>query len=102
MWRCRFDAMREAGTAKNFYREALARLAALPGVEAVGSSKYAAAQHQRFRRKTFLIEGQPSPAPGAQPNSDFRIINPDYFRALGMRSNVAAGSLRRTIDKRNR
>jgi putative ABC transport system permease protein len=68
----------------NFYREALARLAALPGVEAVGAVNTLPLSTSNSGGP-FLIEGQPLPAPGAQPNSDFRIINPDYFRALGMR-----------------
>jgi putative ABC transport system permease protein len=69
---------------RNFYREALARLAALPGVEAVGAVNTLPLSTSNSGGP-FLIEGQPSPVPGAQPNSDFRIINPDYFRALGMR-----------------
>ena len=68
----------------NFYREALSRIAALPGVEAVGAvNTLPFSTSNSFGR--FLIEGRPLPESGAQPNSDFRIINPDYFRALGMR-----------------
>jgi predicted permease len=67
----------------NFYREALSRLSALPGVEAVGAVNTLPFSTSRLSRP-FLIEGHP-PAPGAQPNVDFRAINPDYFRALGMR-----------------
>ncbi len=68
----------------NFYREALSRLAALPGVEAVGAVNTLPLSTSNSGGP-FLIEGRPLLAPGTQPNSDFRIINPDYFRALGMR-----------------
>jgi putative ABC transport system permease protein len=68
----------------NFYREALSRLAALPGVEAVGAVNTLPFSTSNSGGR-FMIEGQPPTAPGAQPNTDFRIINPDYFRALGMR-----------------
>jgi putative ABC transport system permease protein len=67
----------------NFYRAALSRLAALPGVEAVGAVNTLPFSTSRLRNP-LLIEGQP-PALGAQPNADIRAINPDYFRALGMR-----------------
>jgi putative ABC transport system permease protein len=68
----------------NFYREALSRLSALPGVEAVGAVNTLPFSTSNSGGR-FLIEGQPLPAPGAQPNTDFRIINPDYFSALGIR-----------------
>jgi putative ABC transport system permease protein len=68
----------------NFYREALSRIAALPGVGAVGAVNTLPFSTSNSGGQ-FLIEGQPALAPGAQPITDFRIINPDYFRALGMR-----------------
>jgi putative ABC transport system permease protein len=68
----------------NFYRGALSRLAALPGVEAVGAVNTLPLSTSNFGWR-FLIEGRPPLAPGAQPSTDFRRINPDYFRALGMR-----------------
>jgi putative ABC transport system permease protein len=68
----------------NFYREALSRLAALPGVEAVGAVNSLPLSTSNPGGR-FMIEGQPPPAPGVQPSADFRVINPDYFRALGMR-----------------
>jgi putative ABC transport system permease protein len=67
-----------------FYREAFSRLAALPGVEAVGAVNTLPLSTSNSGGR-FLIEGQPPPAPGAEPNTDFRVVNPDYFRALGMR-----------------
>jgi putative ABC transport system permease protein len=33
----------------------------------------------------FLVEGQPPPPTGQEPQADFRITTPGYFRVLGMR-----------------
>jgi putative ABC transport system permease protein len=33
----------------------------------------------------FEIDGQPPPAPEQRPLTDYRMISPDYFRAMGMR-----------------
>jgi len=74
----------ETGQQANYFREALSRLAALPGVEAVGAVNTLPFSTSNSGR-LFLIESQPAPAPGAEPATDFRVINPDYFRALGMR-----------------
>ena len=32
----------------------------------------------------FAIEGRPPAAPGAEPNAAFRVVTPDYFRALSI------------------
>jgi len=68
----------------NYFRASLSDLAALPGVEAVGAVNTLPFSTSNSGGR-FLIEGQPPPAPGAEPNTGFRVINPDYFRALGMR-----------------
>jgi putative ABC transport system permease protein len=68
----------------NYFRASLSGLATLPGVEAVGAVNTLPFSTSNSGGR-FLIEGQPPPAPGAEPNTDFRVINPDYFRALGMR-----------------
>jgi len=68
----------------NFYREALGRLAALPGVKAVGAVNTLPLSTSN-EGSSFVIEGRPAPAPGDVPGTDYRVINPDYFRALGIR-----------------
>src|SRR5262245_19196555 len=68
----------------NYFRTALSDLAALPDVEAVGAVNTLPFSTSN-RGGRFLIEGQPLPAPGAGPITDFRVINPEYFRTLGMR-----------------
>jgi putative ABC transport system permease protein len=64
-----------------FYREALERIAALPGVESAGIV-YPVPLGGSFESYTFDIAGQPPFPPGQQPSADRRIISPDYFRAM--------------------
>jgi putative ABC transport system permease protein len=68
----------------NFFREAVARARALPGVEVA-----AAAQSLPLRgpglTDPVVVEGRPEPARGAIPFVRQNIVTPDYFRAMGMR-----------------
>jgi putative ABC transport system permease protein len=64
-----------------FYREALERIAALPGVESAGIV-YPLPLGGSFESYTFDIAGQPPFPPGQQPSADRRIISPDYFRTM--------------------
>jgi len=66
----------------SFYTRVLDRIAALPGVEAVGgvtSLPLAGAPG----RSAFTIEGRPAAA-GDIPNSEASFVTPGYFRALGV------------------
>ncbi len=64
-----------------FMQQALERLKALPGVE------FAGATHRLPLRGNsgmgFQIEGRPAPPSGQSLNANFRLITPDYFRAMG-------------------
>lgn len=64
-----------------FYQQLQQRVAALPGVEAVGlvTELPLAGQSADF---TFTIEGHPAPAAGQSPHADIRNVNHDYFRAM--------------------
>jgi putative ABC transport system permease protein len=64
-----------------FFDQLQQRVAALPGVEAVGlvTELPLASQSSDF---TFKIEGRPEPPPGQSPHADIRNINHDYFRAM--------------------
>ena len=64
-----------------FYREALERIATLPGVESAGIV-YPLPLGGSFESYTFDIAGQPPFPPGQQPSADRRIISPDYFRTM--------------------
>ncbi|HEX4640673.1 MAG TPA: ABC transporter permease, partial [Chthoniobacterales bacterium] len=63
-----------------FYRDALAAVSALPGVESVG-----AVTHLPFGGNSwgnsYEVEGQPAP-PGVQLNAQIRPVSPGYFATL--------------------
>jgi putative ABC transport system permease protein len=66
-----------------FYKQAQERIAALPGVQAIGAISYLPLTGLASR-DGFRIVGQPAPAPGEEPGVEVRIITPGYFRAMGI------------------
>jgi putative ABC transport system permease protein len=66
-----------------FYRQALEKLAALPGVSAaaVGTDLPLTGNHSR---SDIAIEGLPVPPPGQFPHPDFHRISPGYLKVLGL------------------
>jgi putative ABC transport system permease protein len=66
---------------QQFFEQLQQRIAALPGVEAVGlvTELPLARQSADFK---FKIEGRPEPLPGQDPNADIRAVNHDYFGAM--------------------
>jgi putative ABC transport system permease protein len=64
-----------------FFEQLQQRVAALPGVEAVGLITELPLANQSADFK-FKIEGRPEPAPGQDPQADIRNVNHDYFRAM--------------------
>lgn len=64
-----------------FFRNADARIAALPGVQAVGAINMMPLTGERSV-SAFTIEGRPAPEPGTEPSGDMRSITPGYFRAM--------------------
>jgi predicted permease len=66
-----------------FYDALLSEIRAVPGVAAVGATSHlplgGADNWMRFR-----VVGRPSPTPGQELNAAFRVVTPDYFRALGI------------------
>jgi putative ABC transport system permease protein len=67
----------------DFFRQAEARIAALPGVQAVGSISYLPLTGLASR-DGFKIVGQPPPAPGEEPGVEVRVVTPGYFQAMGI------------------
>jgi putative ABC transport system permease protein len=67
-----------------FYREALERLATLPGVEAVGANTAPPLSGVEWSMQ-YTVDGLPAPASGEEPSAEYNVISPDYFRALGIR-----------------
>ena len=66
-----------------FYRQLLERVAASPGVEAVGVVDPLPLSGDN-RTTSFLIENRPPVAPSDLPNVNVRKVSPDYLRAMGI------------------
>src|SRR5215813_13403668 len=66
---------------QQFFEQLQQRVAALPGVEAVGLVTELPLANQSANFK-FKIEGRPETAPGQSPDADIRAVNHDYFRAM--------------------
>jgi len=71
----------EARTA--FYDEMLRRVKELPGVEAAGMITFLPLSFNGMNF-SFSVEGQPSPPDMKLPFALYRVVSPDYFRALGI------------------
>jgi putative ABC transport system permease protein len=65
-----------------FYRELIRRVEALPGVRSAGVASWLPMSGQRIPAR-LAIEGRPAPLPGEELSTDYRVISPGYFRALG-------------------
>lgn len=71
----------DADSRARFFQEALERIKALPGVEAVGATNLLPLGG-RDTFNTFNIEGRPRALPGAELAARSQVISPDYFRAM--------------------
>ncbi|MFN2455429.1 MAG: ABC transporter permease [Pyrinomonadaceae bacterium] len=66
-----------------FFREAVARIGALPGVRAVGTISFL--PFASLGAATgFTIDGQPPPAAGDKPTTDVRVTDENFFRAMNI------------------
>ncbi len=74
----------DAAARARYYTQIAQSVQALPGVRAVGLNDYFLLQNEDDY-EGFQIEGRPQPQPGATPREEWRRINPDYFRAMGVR-----------------
>jgi putative ABC transport system permease protein len=68
---------------REFFDRLAARLAALPGVDAVGSVSHLPLGGSD-NWSPFTVVGRPAPPPGQEPNAPFRTASPEYFRVLGI------------------
>ena len=66
-----------------FTRQATERLAALPGVTAAGATNYLPFAGPGAATN-FKIVGRPDPPPGEEPDTDVRVTDENYFRAMGV------------------
>ncbi len=78
-----------------FYKEALERVRAVPGVESASGINHLPLAGDLWTF-SFAVEGRPAPAPSARPQAAFRTIFPGYFRT--MRIPLLRG---RDIDERD-
>jgi putative ABC transport system permease protein len=67
---------------RQFFRQLLPKLAALPGVEAAGAA-FPMPFSNNDSSSTFSIAGQPPRPPGQELQASHLTITPDYFRAIG-------------------
>lgn len=66
------------------YQALLARIRALPGVEAAGGISVLPLGAAMRSASRFLVEGQSVPADGARPVAETRSVSPGYFAAMGI------------------
>jgi predicted permease len=64
-----------------FYRETLARVAAVPGVRSASGANHLPLAGDLWTFG-FRVEGQPIPAPGNEPSAVFRLSFPRYFETM--------------------
>ncbi|MCI0485861.1 MAG: ABC transporter permease [Blastocatellia bacterium] len=67
----------------NFYREVLDRVKAIPGVESAGMISFLPMAFPGGS-VSFAIEGQTAPLPDQAQGAGYRVVSPDYFRAMGI------------------
>ena len=73
---------RDAAARTQFYRELVARIAALPGVQSTGAISFLPLTGLGSAT-SYEAVGQPTPL-GQEPVTDVRVITGDYFKALGI------------------
>jgi putative ABC transport system permease protein len=73
----------QAETTRNFWRQVLDKVRALPGVDtaALGTVLPLSGNHNRA---DITIEGLPTPDPGKFPHPDFHMVSPSYIDALSI------------------
>ncbi len=83
----------------SFYREAIRRIAALPGVEQVALGTIVPWRDQGFFAAQFMAEGYRKANGEDDPRAQFRTVSPGFFSALGTR--VIAGRDFNEADRRD-
>jgi predicted permease len=76
-------AYRDDRARVGFYRRALEKLRALPGVVGAGAIDDLPLTQDRDS-STIAVEGLPPSPPGQAPTVQVRSVTPDYFRAMGI------------------
>jgi putative ABC transport system permease protein len=71
------------GRTEDFYREALERVRAVPGVVSAGLTNHLPLAGDIWGF-SFWIEGQPAPKPGEVPDAAYRLVFSDYMKTMAM------------------
>jgi predicted permease len=72
----------DAARQRTFYREVVARLSRIPGVDGAGGISWAPLS--AGSATSFRVLDRPTPAPGHAPTGDVRIVTPGLLRAMGI------------------
>src|SRR5690349_17874943 len=78
-----FPKYAKAETRRAFYDEVLPKIKELPGVESAGMITFLPLSFHGMNF-SFSVEGQPAPGDTKLPFALFRVVSPDYFRAMGI------------------
>ncbi|MGH9173098.1 MAG: FtsX-like permease family protein, partial [Vicinamibacterales bacterium] len=80
-----------------FYAQLMDKLAASPGIESIGAVSSLPLNPVGIDYDLpVIVQGRPGPRPGEEPQADFRIATPDYFKT--MRIPLKAGRLFTEFD----
>jgi predicted permease len=66
-----------------FYEQLIEKVKRAPGVLSVASTTQIPLNNSQVMTR-FLIAGEPKPAPGRFPYTQFRYVSPDYFHTMGL------------------
>jgi putative ABC transport system permease protein len=66
-----------------FFRQALERMAAVPGVESVALVR-AIPFSGNGGSELYAVDGRPEPLPGREPRAQSNIVSPAYFHTMGI------------------
>jgi putative ABC transport system permease protein len=69
---------------QTFYRNALERIGALPGIASVATTSSVPMSGANTTSIQVVVEGLPVDAAGIVPSADWRVVSPGYFRTLGL------------------
>ena len=78
-----FPKYAKVETRRAFYDELLPKIKELPGVESAGMITFLPLSFHGMNFN-FSVEGQASPSDMKLPFALFRVVSPDYFRAMGI------------------
>ena len=67
-----------------FYEKLQQRLAALPGIQNAGLVSILPLAPKSVSYVPFIRPDRPPAKPGDRPNTNYRMVTPDYFRAMGI------------------